>query len=298
MSWVMIDDEFADHPKFCGIGDDGLALWVRALAYSNKKLTDGRVPTDAVPLLSRSKKPFDVAKKLVDARAPGSEHGLWEVVDGGYQIHDFHDFQPSAAMARAKRAEVSAKRVESGRLGAAKRWGNGGKPDGKVDSKPDGEAMATAEQTPGKLMPPFPVTHSALQGATDSGAKPPDPIAGQLLAELQLHRHLAGVATVRFTEELLGSVVMGGKRVEDARQAIRDAAIRIGAIQSTSGGMTIDAIATLVSKYVSHARRGDAAKRSEPSGDDGNAEAIDGLRRLPNAKPSPPAWAREGNGDA
>lgn len=105
--WVKTDDEMADHPKILRaaetVGDSALATMVAALGYCNRKLTDGRVPAAAVRGLTHHARPKVVAQALVDA-------GLWEPVDGGYQVHDFHEYQPSKADVEAERAK-GAKRV-------------------------------------------------------------------------------------------------------------------------------------------------------------------------------------------
>lgn len=36
MSWVKVDDQFDDHPKFMDLSDAAVALWLRALAYESR----------------------------------------------------------------------------------------------------------------------------------------------------------------------------------------------------------------------------------------------------------------------
>lgn len=117
MGWVRIDDAFNDHPKFALAGPLGLAQWVAGLAYCNRNLTDGFIPRA-------------VAKRLIDWDGVGwrmwhgdvggagedadglavSGHlvdaGLWDECDGGYVVHDYHEYQPRADEVRAKRAEA------------------------------------------------------------------------------------------------------------------------------------------------------------------------------------------------
>lgn len=78
MSWVKVDDNFDDHPKFLELSDAGLALWLRALAHANKHMTDGHVPIAFVRRRGKTK----TARELVEA-------GLWEESRGGYVIHDY-----------------------------------------------------------------------------------------------------------------------------------------------------------------------------------------------------------------
>jgi hypothetical protein len=110
MTWVRLDDGAPEHPKVVGLGDDAFALWVRALCYCNRALTDGFVPSGALSSLSRAKRPADVAAKLVAEK-------LWEPVDGGYQVHDYTDFQPSRAEIEEQRREKSEAKRRAGQAG-------------------------------------------------------------------------------------------------------------------------------------------------------------------------------------
>lgn len=131
MSWVKLTDDFYDHPKFYEAGPLGLALWTVGLAWCNRNLTDGFIP--------RAK-----ARTLLDfdgmaAVTPGQlmrigedvdaeyvigillDCGLWEDAPGGYAIHDYLDYQPSAAEVR----EQQARRKEAATKAAQARWGHG-----------------------------------------------------------------------------------------------------------------------------------------------------------------------------
>ena len=48
MTWVRLDDGFAQHPKLLSVGALGVAMQVAALCYCNRYLTDGFVPAAAV----------------------------------------------------------------------------------------------------------------------------------------------------------------------------------------------------------------------------------------------------------
>jgi hypothetical protein len=123
MPWVRIDEEFVHHPKVVQVGPFGVALQVAALCYANQHLTDGFIPYGAVRVLLDFNRlgenvgddpekefwsevgAFNVAKWLVEA-------GMWKEVEGGFQIHDFEDYQPT-------RAEVIAERERNARAGKA-----------------------------------------------------------------------------------------------------------------------------------------------------------------------------------
>ncbi len=89
MTWMRIDDQFPDHPKVMAAGPLAGWLFVCGLGYCARQLTDGFIPEAQVRKLADLKNAGREAQRLVDA-------GLWERVDGGYQVHDYLDYQPSA----------------------------------------------------------------------------------------------------------------------------------------------------------------------------------------------------------
>jgi len=96
MPWVKIDDQFASHPKVLKAGPAAAWLYICGLTYCNRYLTDGFIPAQAVRLLADLDDPEEQAAALVNA-------GLWEVTDGGYMVHDFLDWNPSAEEVRSER---------------------------------------------------------------------------------------------------------------------------------------------------------------------------------------------------
>lgn len=85
-SWVRVETRFVNHPKVLDIGPLGEALWLRGLCYAGEQLTDGFVPDSYIKRMGDMKGPT-IAARLVEA-------GLWDQVDGGYQIHDyFHRYE-------------------------------------------------------------------------------------------------------------------------------------------------------------------------------------------------------------
>jgi hypothetical protein len=115
MVWIKLDDQIAHHPKFLQAGPVASWLWVCGNGYCNKFLTDGFIPAAAVKTLGGIDNAGKLAAVLVAA-------GLWEKVDGGYHVHDFHDHNPTAAEVRTKRRL----QVEAGKAGAEIRWGKNG----------------------------------------------------------------------------------------------------------------------------------------------------------------------------
>jgi len=88
--WARFDDEFPDHPKVLAAGPLAAWLHVCAICYACRYLTDGFIPTGQVRRLADVEDPTLLVGRLVSS-------GLWEVVPGGYRVHDFLEYQPAKA---------------------------------------------------------------------------------------------------------------------------------------------------------------------------------------------------------
>jgi hypothetical protein len=88
--WIKLDDGFATHPKILCAGIEALAIQVRAFCYASKNQTDGFIPVQAVVLFVTDLPitPEGWATRMISA-------GLWELVEGGYQIHDYLEWNCS-----------------------------------------------------------------------------------------------------------------------------------------------------------------------------------------------------------
>lgn len=106
MTWVRLDDQFPNHPKVDKAGPAAAWLHVCALCHSSATLTDGFISTERLPRLADLKQAEKLARRLVDA-------GMWVAVEGGWQIHDYLDFQPSAAKVLEQRAQAAARKSKS-----------------------------------------------------------------------------------------------------------------------------------------------------------------------------------------
>jgi hypothetical protein len=96
MVWFKVDDQFWGHPKQTALPAGPIALWVRAGSWASSQLTDGFVPGHMVTMLGGKKRD---AQQLVTA-------GLWEQVEGGYQFHDWGEFQPTREHVLKERADA------------------------------------------------------------------------------------------------------------------------------------------------------------------------------------------------
>lgn len=104
MAWVRMDDQFADHPKVVGLSDAAFRLHITGICYAARQETDGVIPR-AAAFVNRKR-----AMELVGA-------GVWHEHTAGYLIHDFLDYNPSAASLREKRAADSARKARGSRGG-------------------------------------------------------------------------------------------------------------------------------------------------------------------------------------
>lgn len=109
MAWLRIDDRVRTHPKIANAGPAAAWLWFCGVCYCREHLTDGYIPKSVVGSLAMNlPSPFRHATKLVEVR-------LWEDALGGYQVHDFLDWNPSKAEVLANRvSEADRKRTERG----------------------------------------------------------------------------------------------------------------------------------------------------------------------------------------
>lgn len=146
MAWFKLAGEGAFHAKVLVAGNEAYGAWCRAGQWSSQHLTEGRIPR-AVALTIASE---DVWARLVLATG-GCDHGLVEATANGWNIHDFLDWNPSAAEELAKR-EADRVRKANGR----KSQGRGA--DGRVTSsrKPIGLLPDSKHSPPVPYPCPYP----------------------------------------------------------------------------------------------------------------------------------------------
>lgn|SRR5215472_1303655 len=84
MPWFRLDDSFHSHPKVIAAGNEAVGLYVRCGTYAAEHLTDGFVGRSIVLLYGSEA----LAARLVEAR-------LWNRARGGWNIHDYLDYNPS-----------------------------------------------------------------------------------------------------------------------------------------------------------------------------------------------------------
>ena len=155
MTWVRIDDQFRHHPKVATAGPLGIALHVCGLSYAAEYLTDGFIPRGAVNTLCdfegvwdkrfRPGSEDDFAWTVAEVRDLLVSVGMWDEVQGGYQIHDYLDYNPS-------KADVLAERDRKAAAGQA-----GGKASAKARAQRSAQAPAQADRQAESKPVPVPV---------------------------------------------------------------------------------------------------------------------------------------------
>jgi hypothetical protein len=128
-------------------------LYVWGLCWSARHGTDGVIPTSALPYLALfAGADTDASSRLVAA-------GLWHAVADGWTVHDFDDYQPSAAEV----AETRRRRAESGRVG--------GQRSAVVRSKVEANGQANTQASASGFASPVASTLSK-QTSTPSTSRP------------------------------------------------------------------------------------------------------------------------------
>jgi hypothetical protein len=110
MLYVRLALDFSTHPKVVSITPLAELLFVRALLYSGKYLTDGFIPEKAVFHLTCDMDCYgieadDLVSELCNIR-------LWRSVKAGFHIHDYLGYQRSREAVeeyKAKKAEINRK---------------------------------------------------------------------------------------------------------------------------------------------------------------------------------------------
>lgn len=110
LPWVRMDTQWPHNPKFLVLVEEkrwrAIAVYWGSIAWSGAQGLNGYLPAYALPMIHSTKRE---AAELVDA-------ALWDLAQGGWDIHDWADYQPST--------EEHALRSERARAAAQKRWAN------------------------------------------------------------------------------------------------------------------------------------------------------------------------------
>src|SRR4029077_1920977 len=104
--YLALDDRFPDNPKVAALSDRAFRLHVAALCHCAANLTDGLIRDDsnyARKFGGNIRSYLRITNELCSA-------GLWAKVDGGFRIHDYLDWNASAAQIKEKRRKDRARK--------------------------------------------------------------------------------------------------------------------------------------------------------------------------------------------
>lgn len=179
MTWFKVDDSFAFHRKIVAAGS-ALTLWVRAGAWCAQQLTDGRVPDEMVSLLGPKRGAERDASRLVEV-------GLWERVDGGFQFHDWQDYQPTKAAVEHKRQVRAAAGAKGGAVSGAKRSASKIEAADQANASPLLETWVNPRPDPTRPTEPNGSAQTLLAEWIDhcGDTPPPSRVKGQVSKELK-----------------------------------------------------------------------------------------------------------------
>ncbi len=134
MPWGRLDDQANGSPKLLALSDPAWRMWGCALIYCQAQLTDGFIPEHAIHTFGvRAKDKTKVADELCAPQVPGRAP-LWLRVEGGYQFHDYLQWNDS-------KDEVLAKRDKDRRR-------KGFRPDSDRNSKRNPRGVASDSDRP------------------------------------------------------------------------------------------------------------------------------------------------------
>jgi hypothetical protein len=156
MPFALLADEFHSDPKTIKAGLAGAGLYARALSYCGHYVTDGFVPLAWASEVAGAA----VRRKVTDAGfwvevvggetyhyISGDETYTVTITEKGFFIPDYLAYNPTRKSVLEKRSELSQKRSEAGKKGAAARWQRTRQSDGNGD----GKAIASVKQTDSPL---------------------------------------------------------------------------------------------------------------------------------------------------
>jgi hypothetical protein len=112
LNWVRLDTQWPHNPKFLILAQDkkwhAITAYMGGLAWAGSQGQDGFIPSYALPMFHATKRE---ASELVEA-------ALWDLTQGGWDIHDWKDYQPTT--------EEMERRSARARSAAHARWGTSG----------------------------------------------------------------------------------------------------------------------------------------------------------------------------
>ena len=203
MAWTSIDDAASYHPKARKAGLEAWGFFVAAIVYSNKHLKDGFIARECLDdVWPWGGKLERIAQRLAQVE-------LFDVVDGGWRIHNYLKYQRSRDEILAQRA-ADAERKKLAREQMPGKRPAGRRPDGdRTDAgqTPDGARHPDGIQTASEQRPALAYAGTRASAHASAGAFLSPPILSLPDPSLQQPNQSASVAGSSFhNRETLASV--------------------------------------------------------------------------------------------
>lgn len=297
MAWFKLAGEGAFHAKVLAAGNEAYGAWCRAGQWSSAHLTEGFIPQAVAQAIAQA----TVWQTLSEARA-GGEHGLVEPADGGWQIHDYLDWNPSAAAERAKREARSI----AGKRGGLARVANqtlkqpgkqlleqtGSKPEAnrEAKSKPVSVSVSVSEdQIPSVCVDPNPGSTARANptSAHTGGGVTPE----SLMSDVRRYPSLCALAAdEQAITDMAYAAAISGMPAEAASEAVAAFSIaRAAEIPS----MTPEALKRALGGFLARQRSGGNGRPKPEPMDPDVRQCVDDFRaawsKANGGKPLPPA---------
>jgi DnaD/phage-associated family protein len=166
MAWAKIDDRFFSHPKVRNAGAMPTLLYLASLTYSNEHLTEGFISDNVLPLIAVLA--FQDVANVWQNASTLLDVSLWEKVEGGYKIHDYHEYNATKAEVQATRQA----KAEAGRKGGFKKaevMAAENKPNTDIPSKTPSKSLANGWQKSSNI--PYQSPTNPLNTTTGGGGE-------------------------------------------------------------------------------------------------------------------------------
>ncbi len=212
MVWFKIDDGATDHPKTTAAGDEAFGVWCRMGSHAGKYLTNGFIDDTSALRIAKKQKVLD---RLVAV-------GFLDRVTGGYQIHDFLDYNPSSLDVAAKKAGRSEQKAAAGRIGG-QRSGETRRQKAHHDQPADVEADEAESKQP--------ASKQTKQNEAHEGEAKRSPVPSRPVPK---GRSLDPTHGLSPSQDLTGYEAPQRERPN----ATNDAGPSVGDLRLVSGGMT------------------------------------------------------------
>jgi len=153
--WARLDDKAITNRKLRKLSSDGFRVWVLGLVHCAQELTDGFIASDVLEMFPLRDKALAAAVAELTTAQVAGKAALWSETGGGYQVHDYLQWNQSRAEVEAER-----KRKRANKESWKNRRGTGSEPAGNHGPSHN-HNHDHVEQAPTELAPSAPKLRKA-----------------------------------------------------------------------------------------------------------------------------------------